>query len=176
MCEVKILSGVSGSGKSTLAKNIRAVTHQAATHPAFSVTVSADDFFMKDGKYLFDPSKLGEAHASCFRSFIEAMREIHTYQRRDGGMMDRRNDLIIVDNTNTTVEEIAPYVLGASAFGYECEIITIMLATDDDLQKCVVRNTHKIPASVIISQQSRLLKRKLPPWWNARISSNGFGL
>ena len=102
MGQVKILSGVSGSGKSTFGRGLRA-----------DLTVSADDFFVtSDNKYNFDPSKLGQAHAACFREYIHALTNLG-------------DTLVVVDNTNTTESEISPYVLGASAFGWNVEIITI---------------------------------------------------
>ena len=44
--------GVAGSGKSTKAKQL------APKENIFST----DDFWMKDGKYIFNPALLGEAH------------------------------------------------------------------------------------------------------------------
>ena len=147
--QVKIMSGVSGCGKSTLTSDI------IMSSDAMSIGVySADTYFMRSGSYKFDPSNLGEAHGQCFKNFIEALQ--------------RGLDLVVVDNTNTTSEEIAPYVLGAQAFGYDVEIITISVTNDDDLQKCIVRNKHGVLAGGIIAQQQRILTRQFPPWWNAR--------
>jgi hypothetical protein len=151
--QVVILSGVSGSGKSTYIRNI-------FRNP---FVVSADDFFLQEeGKYNFDPTKLGAAHASCFRRFINAC--------LDGWL------LIIVDNTNTTSEEIAPYVLGAEAFGYAVEIVTMLERpishdapydnmTYDMLDACARRNTHGVPLNTILKQHERITNRCLPPWW-----------
>ena len=143
--QVKILSGVSGSGKSTYA-------HSLVTNDGGSI-VSADYFFMQNGKYNFNVNSLSAAHGACFRGFIDAMRD--------------NLDLIVVDNTTT--EEIAPYVLGAQAFGYECEIITVSIRDEiDGIQKCAERNSHGVPFKSIAAQQSRLAARKLLPWWNAK--------
>ena len=164
--QVQILSGISGSGKSTFAKNLQAFCH--VQNPTFSVVVSADDFFMGLNGYKFDASRLSDAHAYCFREFFRAMQEDHIFHHTDGEVVHLPNNLVIVDNTNTTVEEIAPYVLGAAAFGYKCEIVTVSVSNNDDLQKCIDRNAHKVPAKSIIAQQNRILARKLPPYWNAR--------
>jgi predicted kinase len=143
MSRVIILSGISGSGKSTLAGE-----HTGAT------IVSADRHFMQpDGSYAFDASKLGVAHASCFRSFVEAM------QRGEG--------VIVVDNTNTTVEEISPYVLGAQAFGYSPEVVTVTVKVGR-LPDCLARNTHGVTPDTLTRQFRRLNERTLPPWWAAR--------
>ncbi len=140
---VVVLSGCSGSGKSTVAKNL-ADKHYAV--------VSADDFFTLSGKYNFNPSHLGLAHASCFRRFIIAMQD--------------SVELIIVDNTSTTLDECSPYMLGAAAFGYESEIITVQVHPLD-LEKCAARNAHGVPLNVIRSQWGRIQNRKLPNYWKA---------
>jgi len=177
--QVVILSGVSGSGKSTLAQNLIAGCH--VQNPTFSKTVSADHFFMVDemghrgeldGKYQFDASKLGEAHAFCFRNFIDVMQEVHDFTHTDGEVVHLPNNLIIVDNTGTTESELSPYILGASAFGYEAEVITIVpdtskISVEGFLEKCAQRNKHNVPLSVIQAQYRRIASRRLPSYWKA---------
>ena len=53
MKELILLRGLPGSGKSTLAKRI------------CNQHVEADMFFMQDGEYKFDASKLKQAHEWC---------------------------------------------------------------------------------------------------------------
>lgn len=62
MRRVIVMSGVSGSGKSTHAEKLAKVND--------GTIVSADQFFERTDGYLFDPSKLGEVRAFCFRRFI----------------------------------------------------------------------------------------------------------
>jgi predicted kinase len=110
MERVVILSGISGAGKSHYAVKLTRDTPD-------STIVSADRFFYRDnGEYEFDVTKLSEAHATCFRYFIDAL------------MIG--DELVVVDNTNTTIWEISPYVLGAQAFGYDFEIVTIHCPLD----------------------------------------------
>ena len=91
--QVIIMQGISGSGKSTKAHEI------AEKHSAIGCrVVSADDLFTINGTYNFDPTLLGEAHKQCMRSFLAAL------QNPEVG-------LVIVDNTNTTLVEMAPYYL-----------------------------------------------------------------
>jgi len=97
--KVIILSEISGSGKSTFARD----------YPECKL-FSADQFFLKEGQYKFDPSKLGQARADCFFRFIEFIRS---------------DDPVLAIVDNTTVEEIFPYMLGSQAYGYEAEIVTI---------------------------------------------------
>ena len=101
---VKILCGVSGSGKSTMCKDLMDATLDV-------VKCSADDFFMQDGKYIFTPAGLSAAHASCLRRFIACCQDCV--------------GLILVDNTNTTIMEIAPYAAIALAYGYDLEVIVV---------------------------------------------------
>jgi predicted kinase len=153
--KVIVMSGISGSGKSTYIGNM------VSAHNAF--VASSDSFFMNEDKYIFDSKKIGEAHAHCFRSFIEAM--------------IAKRPLIVVDNTNTTIEEISPYMLGAAAFGYEAEVITMRVSLED-MEKCEKRNVHKVPTAVLKQQRNRLNSRLLPLYWkntdvNARFGAEG---
>ena len=158
---VVIMSGVSGSGKSTYIVNNfpdrlypmwgqipRADTNEQA------VIVSADHYFqdpLVDSKYTFHASQLSLAHGKCFRKFILAMQS---------GAVN-----VVVDNTNTTSEEIAPYILGAQAFGYEPEIITFMCESEDDVKVAAGRNAHGVPFATVLRQYTNLRQRKLMPWW-----------
>lgn len=146
---VKILSGVSGSGKSTLCKSLLSSSDYESV-----VSVSVDDYYSKDGEYKYDSQKSADAHSACFREFIRHVQI---------GVQ-----LIIVDHANTYAEALAPYYQAAESFGYLPEIIELVVSTDDDLQKCLVRNVHSVPAKDIIAQQDRMINRKLPPWWNVR--------
>lgn len=147
MNHVKILSGVSGCGKSTLASKLF-----APDKGAYETIISADDFFMVNDEYKFDPSKLSEAHGACFRDFIRYLNEDYC-------------GLIVVDNTNTTAVEIAPYILGAQAYGWDVEIITLTCQTDDDVKVCAARNSHGVPFATVMAQHRRLCDRQLMPWW-----------
>ena len=140
---VEILSGVSGSGKSTYAWS------RTKEIPKSGV-VSADLYFCFNGEYNFDPKKLSEAHGWCFRKFIEELR------RNPHGL-----DLVIVDNTNTTEAEIAPYVLGAQAYEAEVEIITFFCEPEIAHK----RNVHGVSLESVMKQYERFKKRNFPPWW-----------
>lgn len=134
---VWIYCGVSGAGKSSFIEG---------AHPD-AEAFSADHFFMVDGEYRFDASKLGEAHAACLRNFTEAI--------QDGSVA------VVVDNTNTTIAEIAPYAALAQAYGYELQIVTIYC----DPEVAHARNTHGVPLAAVQAMSERLNKREIPPWW-----------
>ena len=135
---VKIICGISGSGKSTYCKS---------NFPDAKVC-SADHYFMDDGEYKFDPRKLPEAHGSCLRKFVDLLQS-------DGE--------VVVDNTNTTISEVAPYAQLALAYGHDLEIIIL----DVDPEVAHKRNLHGVPEQGVKVQHSRLVKLAgdLPPWW-----------
>jgi predicted kinase len=91
MKELFLLRGVPGSGKSTLAKRI------------CNQHVEADMFFLEDGDYKFDASKLREAHEWCKNKTEEWMKKRYN---------------VAVSNTFTTEWEMQPYYGLAEKYGY----------------------------------------------------------
>lgn len=136
--KVTILSGVPGSGKSTYVK----------THIEGGSIHSADHFFTTESGYQFEASKLGAAHAQCLRGFITACQS--------------RYPTVVVDNTNTTTEEIAPYYSIAKAYGYEVELVTLLV----DTPTALARGTHGVPEKNIDAMQRRIRDRRLPRFWD----------
>lgn len=143
--KIVIMSGCAGSGKSSYAKELY------SWHLLPCVIVSADNYFIQDGEYKFDSTKLGEAHKDCMKKFLAAC--------------NKEIDLIIVDNTNCSSTELAGYYAVGEALGYEVEIITFRCETDDDVKMCAGRNAHQVPFNVVMSQHKRLCNRNLPPWY-----------
>lgn len=139
--KVHILRGVSGSGKSTIANGGIRVANR--------VICSADDF---DGLYRngFNPSLLPQAHAACLKKFVSALQ------------FDV--DHIVVDNTNTTVAEVAPYAALALAYDASLMITTVKC---NDLEAAFARNVHGVPLQGIKAQALRLAlsAEHMPPWW-----------
>lgn len=130
--KVVILRGVPGSGKSTYAKSLY-------LEPLSGWTVSADHYMVEAaGVYSFDPAKLPRCHALCLKSFLELVR---------GG---ERN--VIVDNTNVTAAEIAPYYALAEAYGYDASIVTLRASA----MECSWRNIHGVPAGTIARMEKSL--------------------
>lgn len=139
---VIVLRGLPGSGKSTLAAKYQA---------AGAVVCSADHFFYDaQGNYKHEGSKVGLAHNACFRKFLNAL--------------DIRADVIVVDNTNTHPVEIAPYMLAASTYGYDAEVVEIPC----DVETSIARNTHQTPPAVIREMAENLATQILPPYWPVR--------
>jgi len=126
---VSIMRGPSGSGKSTHARMIQKSFEG-------TVIVSADNYFMRDGEYQFDPSRLSQAHNDCFYKFLDAI--------------DLGAEEIVVDNTNIHTWEYQNYVKIAKMNGYVVEIIEIMATSVEDIKTCIYRNSHNVPAEVIM--------------------------
>jgi predicted kinase len=89
-----LVRGIPGSGKSTFAKQL------GCTH------FETDTFFMEDGEYKFDPSKLKQAHSWC-------QKIVETYMK-DGELYPK----IAVSNTFTTERELQPYFDLAEKYDY----------------------------------------------------------
>ena len=95
------MRGLPGSGKSTFA--------EALVGSDFLVC-EADKYFMQDGEYKFDGSKLKEAHESC-RNTVE------TYMK-DSLVNDQFYREIAVSNTFTQEWEMQPYFDLAKQYDY----------------------------------------------------------
>jgi len=97
-----LLRGVSGSGKTTFGHIIGGMNYQV---------LAADDFFMADGEYKFDGSKLKDAHAHC-QSRAEHRMECGDYK-------------VIVANTFTREWEMKAYYDLAEKYGYRVYSIVV---------------------------------------------------
>jgi predicted kinase len=132
-----VMQGQSGSGKSTYVKQ---------NYPT-AMVCSADDYFIDKatGEYRFDPAKLGEAHKACLRSFLLAMAA--------------EEELVVCDNTNTSLWELAPYVQTAAALGYKVVVVRCVASAETAAK----RNTHGVPESAVRGMTDRL-EKPLPFW------------
>jgi hypothetical protein len=99
MKELILLRGCPGSGKSTLAKSL------GGKH------FEADMYFVRDGEYQFDATKLKEAHEWC-RSSV-------------GGFMINEEPKLVVSNTFTQEWEMKPYFDLARNYGYRVHSLIV---------------------------------------------------
>lgn len=141
--KVIIMRGVPGSGKSTyVSKNF----------PGAAV-YSADDYFVNaEGVYVFDPRKLPQAHGKCLKDFVFHLERPFSSDA-------------VIDNTNTTAVECAPYAALALAYGCALEIVTIQC----DPEVAAARNTHGVSVEGVKAMHKRLTEAQLMPWWPHRI-------
>lgn len=131
------MRGLPGSGKSTIAQFLM----EGLKFIGRAVICSTDQYFIKDGEYRFDKTRLGSAH---------------TWNRcRVDDCMRDRIDFIIVDNTNTTNDEMKPYELMARDYGYEIQYITVGRFDDESVKTYCDRNKHGVPMESIIRMQER---------------------
>jgi len=147
------------------------------------VVYSADDYFYDEhGRYNFDPAKLSEAHAQCLERFttglllhkesaaiLEDQKQI---ANKVLGHHPHKHDVVhIVDNTNCSIAEVAPYAALAGAYKHELHIFTLLVHPLTAWR----RNLHNVPMTNIVKQDLYLRKSILewPPWWPQQIFQMG---
>jgi tRNA uridine 5-carbamoylmethylation protein Kti12 len=131
---IYVMSGLPGSGKSTWAENARC----SAAGPA--EIVSADKYFLRDGVYKFEPALLPDAHAACLRAFVGL---VSCYPNDDL--------LIIVDNTNISNWERAPYMALGHAYGHGTTLVIIKTP----IEVCLAKNIHGVSEDTIVGMKAR---------------------
>ena len=110
MSKLILIRGIPGSGKSTLAKTIPHDSH-----------FEADMFFMINGEYVFDNTKIKEAHEWCQEQTRNAL---------------NRNEIVIVSNTFVKKWEMESYLK-------MCPDAKIIIANGK------YKNIHNVPDAVI---------------------------
>lgn len=149
---VLIVRGIQGAGKST------ALEYWALDKIYTFTYHSADLFWLKGEKgeqYEFDITRMGEAHAWCYKRFLDSITAPFKYH--------------VIDNTNIHTWEIAPYVLATNAYGLRHEIVTLYC----DPKIAAARNVHGVPTTTVFQKHQELLQEKLPPHWNHRVVFDG---
>jgi predicted kinase len=145
MRTLTMVRGISGSGKTTLARQLALGGRRKL--------IAADDYFVEDGVYQFDPSRLPHAHAYCQEAAEKAMQEgLH----------------VIVHNTFTCRWEMEPYLQMGERHGYRTTVVSIYDGgcTNEEL---VARNEHGTPLDAIKAMRQRWEHDwkngdVLPPW------------
>jgi predicted kinase len=126
MKQLILLRGLPGSGKSTFARSIS---------PANVGHIEADMFFMKDGEYKFDASRLKDAHNWC-HDVVETWMGPQGYEK------------IVVSNTFTTEWEMEPYYKLAEQYGYR---VTSLVVENRHGSKSV----HNVPEETLDKMKKR---------------------
>lgn len=139
--QVIIMRGLPGSGKSTYAKKYQLNYPKVIIH-------SADTYHTVSGKYVFNPENIPFAHNNCLQNFLYSLQ-------------DKDIETIIVDNTNTTAWEIAPYYRLAEVYGCDVKILRI----ECSFETSIARNIHNVPHSKIWGMYQNMQTEKLPSHW-----------
>jgi predicted kinase len=141
MLNLFLVRGISGAGKSTLTNQLDVVCFEA------------DQFFMVDGVYKFDPGKLAEAHQTCQDKTRESL---------------RNSVSVAVSNTFTQRWEMEPYIQMAKEFGARLTVVDLF---DGGCSNEVLasRNAHGTPIEVISKMRQRYEHdwangKTTPPW------------
>lgn len=117
-----LMRGLPGSGKSTTAKT-------------FGLPVySTDDYFLVDGKYVFDGRKLIEYHDRNFKRTKEALAK---------GLS------VVVDNCNVELWEMKRYVEAALENGYRVQFQVPNTSWRFNCEECAERCTKSISLEVL---------------------------
>lgn len=121
MTGLVLIRGLPGSGKSTIAKNMIGWYWHLET----------DQFWMKDGEYKFDMSRLKEAHQWC--------------QNETRAMLNRGQS-VVVSNTFTTAFEMLPYFDIAKEFNIRPQVVLVQGSFG---------NIHNVPDEVLAKMAAR---------------------
>ena len=128
------MRGLPGSGKSRKAYNINFDRYNNAE---VSVILSTDDLWYDyDGNfYLWNPTAIGAAHrvnqAKCCQAMVKGIQ------------------LVIIDNTNITQEDMQPYIDFAWRFDYSIELEEPETDWKIDVAICAKKTAHGVPIEVI---------------------------
>jgi NEDD4-binding protein 2 len=118
-----ILRGLPGSGKSSISKYLSEYFEECSVF-------SADDYFMKNGVYSWSKDKIEQAHITCYNKVKMCA--------------NNGDPFIVVDNTNSRVNEFAQYVELGKNFGYRIIVLEIYCKNKDQCVKFSKRGIHKI--------------------------------
>jgi predicted kinase len=132
-----IMRGLPGSGKSTKARELAGNLGQI---------FSTDEYFMQDGKYQFDASRLPEYHRRNLDDSTMAMR--------------RGTGVVVIDNTNIEPWHFEKYLESGRLYGYQVEFVEFDPTnySDAKIKELASRNTHQVPESAIRSMRDKWVK------------------
>lgn len=132
MGKMFIMRGVPGSGKSYLAEQTAKMYDEKHV-----VVLSTDSIWETSPAryYLWVAELIGAAHKIT--------------QAKARECCAREVPYVIVDNTNTTLKEMQPYLDIAKDFEYEVVFLEPNNKWSKDVDECFKRNQHSVPKEVI---------------------------
>jgi len=142
-----ILQGLSGSGKTSFAREYAEVAKKQGENV---IIASADHYFESevDGTYNFKPEDLGKAHKAC-------------QEKVAWGLLSRQVNTVIVDNTNTTLNEVRTYY----DMGKKAGVPISLVRFDCSLETALERNVHRVPKESLEKMKARLETFQIPEDW-----------
>lgn len=137
-----IVRAISGSGKSTISLLI------SRGYGSGCKIFSTDNYFIVNGKYSFDATKLHEYHNKTLSDVDNAMKD--------------NVECIILDNTNLKAKDVKPYIEFAKTYGYSITVIEV----DCGLEASKIRNNtrplnRRIPDHVLEAQHKSFINARL---------------
>lgn len=142
------MRGLPGAGKDHWIKEYQTKHYQFPQH---WIICSADHYHMVNGVYQYKPERAREAHDECLGQYLTALLQ--------------PTDVIFVNNTNSTLLELAPYYRLAEYHKAEVKIIQVMC----DFQVACRRNVHDVPPRTIWKMYQNILTERLPGHWPVEI-------
>lgn len=110
------------------------------------IIVSADDYFLRLGEYKFDPTKLPDAHAECYRRANEAVKN--------------RVEIVVIDNTNTKSADYQKYVDLAEKNRYTVAWVMAESPWANSAEGCYEKSTKAVPLYVIQRQLKEIAENQ----------------
>lgn len=142
MNSITLVRGLPGSGKSTFAKDY--------AHRKSIAIFCTDDYFIKNGKYEFNPAKLSAAH-----KHTQDMCNQHMLDGNEHGSGDEDGyGSCIVANTFSQRWEMEPYIRMAKEHGYRLFVVDLFDNGCSD-EELFARNEHGVPLKVIQGMRMR---------------------
>ena len=132
-----IIRGCSGSGKTTFSNFIKSIVYSFSSFIKCSIC-TADDYHIENGKYNFNPEKLGWAHRQCQLKFEQSCKN---------GV-----NIVICANTNTRHQDVTFYKNLAEKYNYRVFILTIENWNG-------IKDIHEVPEKTL-QKQSQESKNK----------------
>lgn len=130
--------GVVATGKSSFVKEI---TEKLSQNSYNFEVCSTDDFFMENGEYNFDFTKLQEYHLKNQDKFFNALKN--------------KIDVVICDNTNLEPWESKPYYNMAKEFDYKVLILDFIPREKEEILSTQI---HNVPNEVIEEMMKKYQK------------------
>ena len=131
---VIFLRGISGSGKTTLCNSL---SHLLGLEKV--VSISADNYFIVDGIYNFEISKISDAHKACIISMEKALQSSEF-------------PYIIIDNTHTRLWHLSNAERVAEKYGAKIFYLDIIVPDHTHFLLCLKRQRHNVPEDVLLEQ------------------------